>query len=166
MALEPFQRVLDTHADTVLRYLRATLGVHDAEDAFQETFLAALRAYPQLRGRANVRAWLLTIARHKAIDAHRARQRRPVPVESLPERAAPGAEEARGGFGLIADLKAPRAREVLFLRYVADLTHREIAAVLGCTEGASRRAAADGLAALRRDLTHPPSPAEGPTTRP
>ncbi len=166
MAPEPFQRVLDAHADTVVRYLTATLGAHEAQDAFQETFLAALRAYPRLRRGSNVRAWLLTIARNKALDAHRARQRRPVPVETVPERAAPADDEGPGGSALIAELTAPRAREVLFLRYAADLSHREIAAVLGCTEAASRRAAADGLTALRERLDPPPSSEEGPVTLP
>ncbi|MBA3747778.1 MAG: RNA polymerase sigma factor, partial [Solirubrobacterales bacterium] len=78
--LPPFQRFLDAHRDDVLRFLVAAVGRHDADDAFQETFLSALRAYDRLRPDSNLRAWVLTIAHRKALDAHRARRRRPVPV--------------------------------------------------------------------------------------
>ena len=163
MALPPFQRVLDLHADRVLRYLAAALGRLDADDAFQETFIAALRAYPTLRANSNIRAWLLTIARNKALDAHRARARRPTPVETVPEPSAGDHYETLGDLTPLFGVDAPRAREVLFLRYAVDLTHPEIANVLGCTEAASRRAAADGLASLRRQYQPPPSSAEGPS---
>lgn len=166
MALPPFQRVLDVHADRVLRYLTAALGPVDADDAFQETFIAALRAYPKLRADANVRAWLLTIARNKALDAHRARTRRPTPVEHVPERPAPWANGPLVDLTSIIDVKSTRARDVLFLRYAADLSHAEIAQVLGCTEVASRRAAADGLADLRRAHRSSHSPAGDRTTTP
>src|SRR5204863_363028 len=80
VTLPPFQRVLDEHRDDVHRFLMASAGPNEADDAFQETFIAALRAYPRLRPDSNVRGWLLTIAHRKAIDAHRARGRRAVPV--------------------------------------------------------------------------------------
>jgi len=165
VALEPFQRVLDAHADTVLRYLTAALGAHDAEDAFQETFLAALRAYPRLRTSSDVRAWLLTIARNKALDAHRTRQRRPIPVETLPERSITSPDEALDDLSAISAVKSSRAREVLLLRYAADLSHKEIARILGTTEAASRRAAADGLRTLRHQLDPPSRDAQGPAAR-
>ena len=85
MSLPPFQRLVDAHATSVHRYLLAALGREDAADAFQETFLAALRAYPELRSAENLRGWLFTIARNKALDSHRARARRPVPVAAVPE---------------------------------------------------------------------------------
>lgn len=155
MSLEPFQRVLDRHADEVLRFLVASLGRHDADDAFQETFLSAMRAYPKLRRGSDVRAWLLTIAHRKAIDVHRGRTRRPVPVAEVGERVAGGAgpdipDDEQ--WTRVRSLPA-RQRAVLTLRYAADLSHAEIARVLGCTEAASRRAAADGLATLRMELT-------------
>lgn len=154
MPREPFQRVLDRHADDVLRFLVAGLGRHDADDAFQETFIAALRAYPRLRPGSDVRAWLFTIAHRKAIDVHRGRARRAVPVESVDDRAA---AEPRDGFapadGQWARVRAlpDRQRAVLTLRYAVDLSHAEIASVLGCTEAAARRAASDGLATLRQE---------------
>src|SRR5262245_66133454 len=87
--LPPFEKVVTTHGPTVLRVCRAVLGRMDADDAWSETFLAALRAYPTLRPGSNVEAWLVTIAHRKAVDQTRARARRPVPVDPLPERPAP-----------------------------------------------------------------------------
>ena len=90
----PFQRLLDDHADTVLRFLAGSVGPVDADDCFQETVIAALRAYPRLRHADNLRGWLLTIAHRKALDHHRARARRAVPVEDL-EPGGRGAAEPR-----------------------------------------------------------------------
>jgi RNA polymerase sigma factor (sigma-70 family) len=159
--LPPFQRFLDTHRDDVLRFLVATVGRHDADDAFQETFLSALRAYPRLRPDSNLRGWVLTIAHRKALDVHRARGRRPLPVAELDDRPAHPApvDDSRGGdhWDRVRALP-PRQREVLTLRYAADLTHAEIALALGCTEAAARRAAADGLKTLRKELSYVPAP--------
>src|SRR5918997_150662 len=85
--LPPFQALLDEHRDDVYRFLVASLGRDEADDCFQETFISAMRAYPRLRDASNLRSWLFTIAHRKAIDAHRARMRRAVPVEDLPEQA-------------------------------------------------------------------------------
>ena len=93
MALPPFQSVLQDHAAAVHRLLMATVGPNEAEDCFQETLLAALRTYPRLEPGSNLRGWVLAIARNKAIDAHRARARRPVPVEELPERGVSGPDD-------------------------------------------------------------------------
>src|SRR3954470_13483945 len=90
MPLPPFQVALDEHRDAVARFLVASVGRQEADDILQETLLSALRAYPRLREGSNVRAWLFTIARNKALDEHRARARRPVPVAAgLEEAAAP-----------------------------------------------------------------------------
>ena len=88
--LPPFQALLDEHRDDVYRFLVASLGRDEADDCFQETFISALRAYPRLRDASNLRSWLFTIAHRKAIDAHRARGRRAVPVEEVPEQADAG----------------------------------------------------------------------------
>src|SRR3954466_10630629 len=80
MSLPPFQTVMDEHRHSLARFLAATVGPDDADDCLQETLIAALRAYPRLRSDSNVRAWLFTIARNKALDEHRSRARRPVPV--------------------------------------------------------------------------------------
>jgi DNA-directed RNA polymerase specialized sigma24 family protein len=153
--LPPFQRVIDAHADDVLRFLVASVGRHDADDAFQETFLSALRAYRRLRPDSNLRAWVLTIAHRKALDVHRARGRRPVPVPDLEHHLGTddGAalDPAGGDHWERVRALPPRQRAVLTLRYAADLTHAEIALALGCTEAAARRAAADGLKTLRKE---------------
>jgi RNA polymerase sigma factor (sigma-70 family) len=163
--LPPFQRLLDTHRDDVLRFLIASVGRHDADDAFQETFLSALRAYPRLRPDSDLKGWVLTIAHHKALDVHRARARRPVPVAEPDEHAGragvlqlPRPEPDADHWERVRALP-PRQREVLTLRYAADLTHAEIAAALGCSEQAARRAAADGLKNLRKDVTNVPATA-------
>jgi len=160
--LPPFQRFLDAHRDDVLRFLVASLGRHDADDAFQETFLSALRAYPRLRPDSNLRGWVLTIAHRKALDIHRARGRNPVPVAEVHDRAGDGARAAADGpddhWERVRALP-PRQREVLTLRYAVDLTHAEIATALGCSEEAARRAAADGLKTLRKELTDVPATA-------
>ncbi len=151
--LPPFQRFVDDHRADVLRFLVASVGRHDADDAFQETFISALRAYPRLRPESNLRAWVLTIAHRKALDVYRARRRRPVPVPELDDHAAPAADAAAEGDGW-ERVRAlpPRQRAVLTLRYVGDLTHGEIATALRCSEEAARRAAADGLKSLRKEL--------------
>jgi RNA polymerase sigma factor (sigma-70 family) len=159
--LPPFQRFLDTHSEDVLRFLVASVGRHDADDAFQETFLSALRAYPRLPPGSNLRGWVLTIAHRKAIDIHRARRRSPVPVAEIYDgarHAAPpptpaGEREGEGDHWQRVRALPARQREVLTLRFAADLTHAEIATALGCTEEAARRAAADGLKNLRKELT-------------
>lgn len=164
-SLPPFQRFMDAHAQDVLRLLVASVGRHDADDAFQETFIAALRAYPRLRKDSNLRAWVLTIAHNKALDLHRARARRPVPVAEIHDRADPAAIDGTDGTDAPGDhwerVRAlpPRQREVLTLRYAADLTHAEIALALHCTEAAARRAAADGLKTLRKELPDVPATA-------
>lgn len=137
----------------MLGFLRAMVGPSDADDCFQETFLAALRAYPRAEGR-NLRAWVLTIARRKAIDHHRARARRPEPVADPPEVAAPDAHaELDGGevWARAAELSNGQ-RAALALRFAADLPYREIGVALGTSEAAARRRVHDGLEALRELL--------------
>jgi DNA-directed RNA polymerase specialized sigma24 family protein len=157
--LPPFQRFLDAHAEDVLRYLVASVGRHDADDAFQDTFLSALRAYPRLPPGSNLRGWVLTIAHRKAIDVHRARGRNPVPVAEIGDGAQPTPPPAplpptgEGDHWERVRALPARQREVLTLRYAADLTHAEIATALHCTEEAARRAAADGLKSLRKELS-------------
>jgi RNA polymerase sigma factor (sigma-70 family) len=151
--LPPFQRFLDEHREAVLSFLRAMVGPDEAEDCFQETFIAALRAYDRMDGRYP-RAWVMTIARRKAIDHHRARARRPEPRAELPEVAAsdhlPGAGDAEI-WSAVAEL-SPGQRAAVALRYAADMPYREIAAALDCSEDAARRRVADGLAQLRKSV--------------
>jgi RNA polymerase sigma factor (sigma-70 family) len=152
-ALPPFQTVLDEHAVAVMAILRGAVGRDGAEDCFQETFLAALRAYPKLEDDRNLRGWLLTIAHRKAIDYHRANDRKPMPVAELAELAAPnGMPEPDDGLWAAVGALPPKQRAAVALRYGSDLPHREIAAALGCSPEAARRSLHEGLKRLRKEL--------------
>jgi RNA polymerase sigma factor (sigma-70 family) len=147
----PFQSLLDEHAGDVLAFLRAMVGPIEAEDCFQETFLAALRAYPRLQHHDQLRAWLLTIARRKAIDAQRATRRRPMPLADLPEPSANHAGPGEGAgelWAMVAGLPA-KQRAAVALRYACDLRFREIGVALDCSEEAARRSVHEGLKKLR-----------------
>jgi RNA polymerase sigma factor (sigma-70 family) len=150
MAKPPFDSIVARHGPTVLRVCRAVVGAADAEDAWSETFLSALRHYPDLPNDANVEAWLVTVAHRKAIDVTRAAARRARPVADLPEAATTG---GRARDLDLADALArlpDKQRHAVAYHYLAGLPHAEVAAILGGTEAAARRAAADGIAALRR----------------
>ena len=149
--LPPFEEIVTTHGPTVLRVCRAVLGPMDADDAWSETFLAALRAYPSLRPDSNVEAWLVTIAHRKAIDQTRARTRRPLPIEPLPERLAPSEEDRRDGDLWVAMQALPfKQRVAVTYHYVAGMPYADVAALIGGSQDAARRAAADGIATLRK----------------
>jgi RNA polymerase sigma factor (sigma-70 family) len=150
--LPPFQTVLDDHAAIVMATLRGAVGRDDAEDCFQETFLAALRAYPMLRDAGNLRGWLLTIAHRKAIDHHRANGRRPLPVAEPSEIAAVEPEEPDRGIWEAVETLPPKQRAAVTLRFGADLPHAEIAAALGCSPEAARRSLHEGVKRLRKEL--------------
>jgi RNA polymerase sigma factor (sigma-70 family) len=116
--------------------------------------MSAMRAYPRTRVE-NPRAWVLTIAHRKALDHHRARARHAVPVGALPDAPGPPAPDDEHGDGVwrrVAELP-PKQRTALLLRYAADLSHREVAAALGCSEEAARRSAHEGLKRLRQELS-------------
>jgi RNA polymerase sigma factor (sigma-70 family) len=156
MSKPPFEAVVTHHGPTVLRVCRAVLGERDAEDAWSETFLAALKAYPDLPGDANVEAWLVTIAHRKAIDITRAAARRAVPVGDLPERSSAQRADGRD-LDLVTALAAlpRRQREAVAYHYLAGLPYQEVAAITGGTADAARRAAADGIATLRKTYAQP-----------
>ncbi|MEV6441409.1 MULTISPECIES: sigma-70 family RNA polymerase sigma factor [unclassified Amycolatopsis] len=148
MIVKPFEQVVAEHGPMVLRVCRAVLGSADAEDAWSETFLAALKAYPELPADANVQAWLVTIAHRKAVDVTRAQARRPVPVGDVPDR--PGRADAWNGDLWDALARLPdKQRLAVAYHYLAGLPYREIAEITGGTADAARRAAADGVKALR-----------------
>jgi RNA polymerase sigma factor (sigma-70 family) len=166
--LPPFQRFLDTHREEVWRLLRASVGPDRADDCFQETFIAALRAYPRLRTGSDLRAWVLTIAHRKALDAHRAQARQAVPVADLAtvggERRDASAETTRNGHSPSPAIERDerlwqavralpeRQRSAVVLRCVADLPHSEIATAIGCSPDAARRSLHEGLTKLREAI--------------
>lgn len=185
----PFEQVVEQHGPTVLRVCRAVVGPVDADDAWSETFLSALRAYPDLPATANLQAWLVTIAHRRAIDLLRARARRAVPVEDVGRLAERGASAGRPRAGVTggsdmtgtaqglpgagdeaAELYAAlarlpeRQRQAVVYHHLAGLPHAQVARIVESTPAAVRRASADGIAALRRMLVtaEPPCP---PDTR-
>lgn len=155
-ALPPFDRVVSEHGPTVLRVCRALLGPVDADDAWSETFLSALKAYPDLPPGSNIEAWLVTIAHRRAVDILRVRARIPVPTEAVPEQRSttgiPGSGNDDELWTAVAALPFTQ-RAALVYHYVGGLPYAEVAAVLGNTAAAARRAAADGRASLRRALS-------------
>jgi DNA-directed RNA polymerase specialized sigma24 family protein len=160
----PFQVLIDEHRRPVLAFLRSLVGPNDAEDCLQETFLAALRAYPPPRT-SNLRGWIFKIARNKAVDHHRSRSAAPDPVGDAGEldgtaaTTAPpwlGGAAGRGGMGerdgaiwnAVAQLPEAQRAAVL-LRFAVDLRYREIAVALEISEEAARRRVSDALRTLR-----------------
>ncbi|MEZ0491053.1 RNA polymerase sigma factor [Kineococcus sp. TBRC 1896] len=153
--MEPFERVVEQHGATVLRVCRAVVGEHAAEDAWSETFLAALTAYPRLRPGSDVRAWLVTIAHRKAVDVLRVRARAAVPVAEPPEPPSTGEHpgDGRGDVWHAVAALPRKQRQCVAYHHAGGLPYEEVAALVGGTPAAARRAAADGIAALRRTWT-------------
>ncbi|MCC9068068.1 RNA polymerase sigma factor [Arthrobacter cryoconiti] len=157
----PFEVLISRHGASVLRVARALVGVQDADDVWQETFLAALRAYPRTDVK-NVQAWLITITRNKAMDHHRRIATLPVPVggvaDLLPNHTASGtdavigavesAEMAQAVWAALALLPNKRRHAVAY-HHLAGLPYADVAELLGGTEAAARRAGADGMKSLR-----------------
>ena len=148
----PFEAIVEKHGATVLRVCLGVIGAAEADDAWSETFLSAMKAYPSLPDDANVEAWLVTIAHRRAIDVGRARSRRALPTDSLVDRAD-RRECTEADPDLIAALDAlpDKQRQSVAYHYLAGLPYGEVASILGGTAAAARRAAADGIAALRRN---------------
>jgi DNA-directed RNA polymerase specialized sigma24 family protein len=147
----PFQTFLENHKDAVYRFLVFSVGPDAAEDCVQETFIAALRAYPRLEDGSNLRAWVLTIAHRKAIDAHRSRARRPVPAADLPDRPAPAPALPDPGLWKSVGELPPKQRAAIVLRFVSDLSFREVGRILDTSESAARQNVREGLAHLRKE---------------
>lgn len=150
-----FQRFLDEQRDVVWRFSVASVGRQEADDVFQETFLAAMSAYHRLRAGSNHRAWVLTIAHRKALDHFRARRRRPELPGNVPEQAfhdaAPADDEL---WAQVRELPA-KQRAAITLRYAADLDYTSIGKALGTSADAARRSAHEGLEKLRRSNRAP-----------
>jgi RNA polymerase sigma factor (sigma-70 family) len=147
----PFETVVTAHGPTVLRVCRAVLGPIEADDAWSETFLAALRAYPALPDDANIEAWLVTIAHRKAIDVVRGAARRAVPIDEVPQ-TEPAASADRRDLDLVdaVDQLPVKQKHAVAYHYLAGLPYADVAEILGGSTDAARRAAADGIATLRR----------------
>jgi RNA polymerase sigma factor (sigma-70 family) len=157
VSLPPFQALLDTHGAAVHRFLVASVGPSEADDCFQEACIAALRAYPRLTRADNLRGWLLRIAQCKAIDSHRSRVRRPLPIADTPEQRSHSAplEAIDGEPAIWSRVRAlpQKQRAAVFLRSAAGLSYDEVAEALDCSEDAARRNVHEGLKRLREELT-------------
>jgi len=148
----PFEAIVENHGATVLRVCRAVVGFHEAQDAWSETFLAALRAYPELPAGANIEAWLVTIAHRKAIDITRARARSPVPVDEPPDtRSTVGLPAAPNPIWAEVAALPNKQRQAVAYHYLAGLPYQQVADIIGGSADAARRAAADGISTLRRN---------------
>ena len=148
-----FETIVARHGPTVLRVCRAVVGTADADDAWSDTFLAAMRAYPDLPVDANIEAWLVTIAHRKAIDITRATARRPMPIAAPPETAMLDGGDYFGAdeelVGALQNLPS-KQRQAVAYHYLGGLPYADVAAIVGGSPEAARRAAADGIATLRR----------------
>jgi RNA polymerase sigma factor (sigma-70 family) len=158
VTVEPFEHVVAEHGAAVLRVCRALLRPADADDAWSETFIAALRAFPDLPAGSNVRGWLVTIAYRKAIDQTRRDRRAPLPVADVPERPSSDAipEPVDGELRAALDRLPPKQRAAVVYHHLAGLPYAEVGTLLDSSEAAARRSAADGVAALRRALGQGP----------
>jgi len=156
--LPAFQTLVDAHWRDVARLAHALAGPVDGDDVAQQAWTQALAAYPSLRSATNLRGWLLTITHRCAMDLHRGRARRAVPHDDPASLAsgpaAPAADAALPDGPLWARVGAlpARQREAVVLKYVADLDHPTIAAILGTSPAMSRRLVSDALATLRKEL--------------
>lgn len=149
VAIPPFEHFYEQHRAEVLRLLRRRLGADRAEDAFQETFLRALKAYRRLEHAEHLRAWVLTIAQNVALDA----LRRSKPSAELVDT---GVEDSRPAYENLADLTdglPPKERAAVVLRYGYDLSYDQIASALGSSPDAARQAASTGVRRLRRSAS-------------
>ena len=149
MTLPPFERFYDQHKGEVYAFLVRRLGRDRADDAFQETFLRALRAYPKLRHADHLRAWAFTIASRIVIDEHR----RSRPTAELPDLAAEPDRPAFAELEHLADRLPPTERAAVVLRYGYDLDYSDIGAALGSNATAARQAASSGIRRLRKEIT-------------
>ena len=150
--MQPFEEVVAEHGAVVLRVCRALVGPADADDAWSDTFLAALRAYPDLRPDSNVRAWLVTIAHRKAIDQLRGINRRATPTSDVPDAGVTDARLEPTDGALLAALAAlpPKQRAAVTYHHLAGLSYAEVGDLIDTSEAAARRSAADGIASLRK----------------
>ena len=144
--IPPFERFYVEHRDEVLGYLRRLLGQR-AEDAWQETFLRALRAYDRLQHGRHLRAWVFTIATNVAMDELRVKH----PPVAADEPVAELRRDAFRELEHLTDDLPPTERAAVVLRYGYDLPYAQIADALGSSEEAARAAASSGVRRLRRE---------------
>ena len=149
VAIPPFEVFYERHKDEVMAFLGRRLGRERAEDAFQETFLRALRAYHRLDHGEHLRAWALTIASRIVLDDFRRRR----PQGEMPELATRDVRPAYEELAPLTDGLPQKERAAVVLRYGYGLSYDEIGAALGSTGSAARQAASAGVRRLRKEQT-------------
>ena len=149
--LPPFETFLDANGPTVYRFLLAAVGPVEADDVYQETFLAALRAYPRVRERDKLDRWILAIASRKAIDHHRGTKRRPIPTGNVPDTVGTAGVEPIVDDALWEAVKElpPRQRVAVVHRHVLDRSYDEIAELMACSIETARANVYQGMKRLR-----------------
>ncbi|MGK2932033.1 MAG: RNA polymerase sigma factor [Solirubrobacterales bacterium] len=151
--MKPFEYIVEIHGPAVFRFLTGRVGPDRAEDCFQETMLAALRGYDEVREPKAVKSWLFTIATRKSVDLYRSAVRQPVPegsADDQPDRAAMAAPGENDVWSVVGQLPVKQALAVE-LRYRANLSHREVGEVMHISESAARRNVFEGLKRLREE---------------
>jgi RNA polymerase sigma factor (sigma-70 family) len=149
----PFQSFLDDHREEVYRFLSGFTVPHEVDDAFQETFLSALRSYPDLRNGTNLRSWVMTIAYRKAMDSHRSRSRRAVPTNDLPEQPSRSSHAEDHALWELVRALPEKQRAAVVQRYAVGLPYKEIGSILDCTEEAARQNVREGLKKLKEMMS-------------
>jgi RNA polymerase sigma factor (sigma-70 family) len=144
-----FERFLAEHGATVMRFLVVAVGSEHADDAYQETFLSALQAYPRVRDDGRLDRWVLRIASRIAVDHHRRRGRTPAPAATLPDRPMHDPEPLDDGLRDAVATLPPKQRVAVVLRHALDRPYDEIAEVMGTSEEAARANVSAGLKTLR-----------------
>jgi RNA polymerase sigma factor (sigma-70 family) len=153
--IPPFQTFLEANRAPVYRFLVVAVGPQDADDVFQETFMAALKAYRRLTDGTKLDRWILMIASRKAIDHHRAVSRRAVPSEDLPETATTdrGPFDADDPLWRAVRSLPPRQRVAVVLRHVLDRSYADIAELMTSSEPTARANVHQGTKRLRELMT-------------
>jgi RNA polymerase sigma factor (sigma-70 family) len=146
--IPPFERFYLEHREAVLAFLRRRLPRDAADDAFQETFLRALRAYDRLQHSENLRGWAITIASRVALDAYPKLR----PGADLPDLEALEEPPAYQELRELTNGLPPNERAAVVLRYGYDLDYTTIGDALGSSAEAARQAASSGVRRIRREL--------------
>ena len=150
----PFQEFLDANRATVYRFLRVAVGPQNADDVFQETFVAALRGYRRLTDGEKLDHWILTIASRKAIDHHRATGRRAIPIDVVPDTPVHDKHhDATDPLWNAVRALAPRQRIAVVHRHVLDRSYGDIAELMACSEQTARANVHQGMKRLRELMT-------------
>lgn len=146
-----FGELLERYEREIFAYaLRLSADRDEADDLYQDTFLAAFRGWPPPR-RGNERAWLYRIATNKAIDRGR-RERPKVKLEDV-ELVAPERDSATSlDIARAVELLAPGQRAAFVLRQVQGLSYAEIAETLGCSQEAARARVSEATKTVRRRI--------------